>query len=299
MFVRKVTLGAYVKRKESRHRTKAPCGALWLVAILMSPTERECTVSLKEFKSRTIAAGGNAKTVKGDGVYQTAIMYLAPHTASLVGNTCPMAITAQCHVACLYGAGRAEFLPSIPKARIAKTERYFRNRSAFMAELVRDLSRFVKHCAKQDVKPACRLNGTSDIQYEVAHPCERNGQRFESIFAAFPEVTFYDYTKIYKRAYRALPANYSLTVSYSGANPAYADAVMKAHRETGVNVATVFRSKQARNALIAAGWNGLRVINGDETDMRFLDDKGVVIGLYAKGKAGRADRSGFVVDIAA
>lgn len=256
-------------------------------------------MSLKEFKSKTIAAGNNAKTVKGDSVYQTAIMYLAPHKASLMGNVCPMAATAMCIEACLYGAGRAEFLPSIPKARIAKTERYFRNRAAFMAELVRDLSRFVKHCAAQDVKPACRLNGTSDIQYEIAHPVERNGQKFASIFEAFPEVVFYDYTKIYKRCYRTLPANYSLTLSYSAANPAYAAAIMQTARETGCNVATVFRSKAARNALLATGWNGLPVIDGDKTDMRFLDDKGVIVGLYAKGKAGRADQSGFVVDIAA
>jgi hypothetical protein len=252
---------------------------------------------LKEFKSPTISAGTNAKTVKGDDTYQTAIMYLAPADASGMGNTCPMAILACCKTPCLYGAGRAEFLPSIPKARIAKTQRYFRSRSAFMAELVRDLVKFVRHCDLQGVKPAVRLNGTSDIQWEIAHPCVRDGVTFESIFAAFPAVTFYDYTKIAKRAYRALPDNYSLTLSYSGANVAYSDMVLKAAHETGINIAVVFRTKSLRDAHI--GVEGIffdrDVINGDETDMRFLDPRGVIVGLYAKGKAGRADTSGFVI----
>jgi hypothetical protein len=39
---------------------------------------------------------------------------------------------------------------------------------------------------------------------------------------------------------------------------------------------------------------GRTVINGDETDLRFLDPKGVVVGLKAKGKA-KKDTSGFVV----
>jgi len=40
-------------------------------------------------------------------------------------------------------------------------------------------------------------------------------------------------------------------------------------------------------------YNGIPVFNGDESDLRFLDPKGVVVGLYAKGKA-KKDISGFV-----
>lgn len=256
-------------------------------------TKKSKPAALREFKSATINAGGNAKTIKGDGVYQTAIMYLAPSTASGMGNVCPMAILAGCGKPCLYGAGRAEFLPSIPKARIAKTQRYFRSRVGFMAELVRDLEKFVRHCDSQGVMPAVRLNGTSDVQWEIAHPCMRDGMWFENIFAAFPAVTFYDYTKIVKRAYRVLPGNYSLTLSYSGANEAYGLSVLNAHNATGTNMAVVYRTKKIRDAMMAAP--GSQVINGDLTDMRFLDPRGVTVGLYAKGKAGRADTSGFVV----
>jgi hypothetical protein len=42
-------------------------------------------------------------------------------------------------------------------------------------------------------------------------------------------------------------------------------------------------------------WKGFKVIDGDKTDERFLDEKGVVVGLKAKGDA-KKDQSGFVVD---
>jgi hypothetical protein len=40
---------------------------------------------------------------------------------------------------------------------------------------------------------------------------------------------------------------------------------------------------------------GLKVINGDKNDLRFLDPKNSIVGLYAKGKA-KKDYSGFVID---
>jgi hypothetical protein len=256
---------------------------------------------LKQFKSPTISAGSNAKTVKGDKVYQTAIMYLSAYTSSGFGNLCAMADVAKCHEGCLFRAGRAAIFESVNTARGRKTERYFANRAAFMAELVRDISRFEKHCARLGVKPAVRLNGTSDIQWEVTHPCQRNGVEFATIFDAFPGVVFYDYTKIMRRARRALPANYSLTLSYSAANPAYAESVLKTANETGLNIAVVYRTKALRDSYVAGAANcldrmpnAIPVINGDETDMRFLDPRGVIVGLYAKGPA-KKDQSGFVI----
>jgi hypothetical protein len=110
---------------------------------------------------------------------------------------------------------------------------------------------------------------------------------FRNIMEAFPMVTFYDYTKIANR--RGLPANYHLTWSYSAANAAYAkqEAVAKAN---GLNIAVVFR----RKGDIPESFLGLPTIDGDRDDMRFLDPKGVVVALYAKGKA-KQDQSGFVV----
>ncbi|MBT1154411.1 hypothetical protein J1C56_02275 [Aminobacter anthyllidis] len=262
------------------------------------------------FNGSLIRSGGNAKTIKGDkaGVYETAIMYLAPASQSLMGNVCPMAGQAGCEEGCLSKAGRAAIFNSIVKARIAKTQRYFKHRAAFMAELVKNIEAFVRYCERKGVKPAVRLNGTSDIQWEFGHPVYRTTDfdtefgpwvgEYDSIFHAFPEVQFYDYTKVYKRAYRKLPANYALTLSYSNAHPAYSMAVQTAMRETGINVAVVYRTKELRDAHAARGYGIFQevrpVIDGDETDMRFTDPKGVIVGLYAKGPA-RRDTTGFVV----
>lgn len=156
------------------------------------------------YSGTLIRSGNNAKTIKGDGdEYETAIMYLAPHKMALGANVCPMAEQAGCIAGCLNTAGRGAY-NNVQLARIKKTTRYHTDRAAFMRDLVTDLEKFVRYCEKKGVKPAVRLNGTSDIQWEVAHPAQRhvNGQFFASIFDAFPEVEFYDYTKVYKRAYR-------------------------------------------------------------------------------------------------
>jgi hypothetical protein len=55
----------------------------------------------------------------------------------------------------------------------------------------------------------------------------------------------------------------------------------------GMNVAAVFHK-------VPETYLGRTVINGDETDLRFLDPKGVIVGLKAKGKA-KKDTTGFVV----
>lgn len=260
-----------------------------------------------KFGGTLIRSGDNAKTVKGDklGEYRTAIMYLAPHNLAAqilpdsgiaMPTVCALAVMAKCHAPCLNTAGRGRF-NSVQIARAKKTLRYWSNRAAFMAEMVTNLEAFVRFCAKQNVAPACRPNGTSDIQFEIGHACYRNGIKFDSIFAAFPEIEFYDYTKIVKRVYRELPSNYHLTVSYSGANSDYAESVMKAAKDTGCNIAIVYRSKAFRDSLIESynpEYHFRPVIDGDYTDMRFIDPESVIVGLYAKGKA-KTDTSGFVI----
>jgi hypothetical protein len=152
-----------------------------------------------------------------------------------------------------------------------------------MAQLVADLESFVSYCSKRGIQPCVRLNGTSDIRWELI-PVEGH----KNIMEAFPSVVWYDYTKIANR--RNVPENYHLTWSYSGANEAYAKqhAIAKAN---GLNIAVVFR----RKGDIPAEFLGLPTIDGDRDDMRFLDPKGVVVALYAKGKA-KLDTTGFVVN---
>lgn len=249
------------------------------------------------FKGKLIASGSNAKTVKGDKLteFETAIMYLAPHESVGGINLCSMAALAACIEGCLNTAGRASMFDSIPEARKRKTRWYRDNRAEFMAALHNDVARFVRYCERKGVEPAVRLNGTSDIQWERGHSYTVDGVRYDSIMAAFPQVQFYDYTKIASRCER-VPANYALTLSYSAANPRYT-ATIEPHVQAGrANMAVVFRTKQGVADLLKVGvWNGYPVIDGDVTDARFLDPQGgYVVALYAKGKA-KTDTSGFVV----
>ena len=233
---------------------------------------------------------GNPKTLKGmkEG-YNTFILHLAP--ASLSGyNTCPKA-TEGCKTACLNTAGRGgmfkkgESTNVIQKARIRKTKMFFENRAEFMADLVKDIELAIKQSEKKGLIPVFRLNGTSDLSFEK-YEVIRNGKLYRNIFTAFPDVQFYDYTKILGRKIANIP-NYSLTFSAADGND---NDVVKAITQ-GYNIATVFGIK--KTLPMPDSYLGLPVFNGDESDLRFLDPKGVVVGLYAKGKA-KKDETGFV-----
>jgi len=233
---------------------------------------------------------GNPKMVKGEKYgYITYILHLAP--ASLSGyNTCPKA-TAGCIAACLNTAGRGgmfkkgETTNVIQQARIRKTKMFFENRTEFMALLVKDIELAIKRTVKMNMIPVFRLNGTSDIAWEK-YEVIRNGVVFKNIFDAFKEVTFYDYTKILGRKIQQYD-NYSLTFSAADGNDL---DVIRAMKEK-LNVAVVFGVKKTE--ALPESYNGVSVFNGDESDLRFLDPKNVVVGLYAKGKA-KKDTTGFV-----
>lgn len=237
------------------------------------------------FKSKALlSVSSDAKTVKGETLgFLTGILYLAPATTTK-WNTCPMAKIAQCDVACLNTAGRGAF-SSVQQARINKTEWFFTERNDFMQQLVVDIAKLIKKANKQGLKPLVRLNGTSDIQWESVAFTGVDGTRYVNIFAAFPDIQFYDYTKIANRT--DLPSNYDVTFSYSGVE-GFQPFVTKALLNN-MRMAVVFRKEQD----IPMTFMGIRVVSGDKSDVRHLDDK-VIVGLYAKGKA-KLDQTGFVV----
>jgi len=218
----------------------------------------------------------NAKTVKGQKKgYKTAILYLAPSTQSGF-QVCPMA-SEGCKKACLYTAGHGAF-SNVQQGRINKTRWYIQERESFMAQLKKEISNHIKNCSNKGFVPCIRLNGTSDIAFENT-----------GIFEEFPNVQFYDYTKIYKRALKYVngqyPSNYHLTYSLNEDNYKEAfDILLK-----GGNISAVFRNE------LPETYKGYKVINADETDLRFTDDNNIIAGLMAKGKA-KKDYSGFVLD---
>lgn len=224
----------------------------------------------------------NPKIQKGtkEG-YLSFILHLAP--ADLSGkNTCPKA-TAGCKAACLNTAGRGgmfrkgENTNTIQKARIRKTRYFFENREAFMEDLVSDIMRAVNYARKKGLTPVFRLNGTSDLSWEK-YPTRLGAK---NIFDQFPTLQFYDYTKVLGRKVAGID-NYHLTFSAADGN----DADVKRAVEQGMNVAVVFDR-------LPETYMGKTVFNADDTDLRFLDPKGVILGLKAKGRA-KKDESGFV-----
>ena len=236
---------------------------------------------------KLLGVGTNAKTVKGDGSeYLTAILYMTPYKIMIDGksfNSCAMAKQASCIDACLYTAGRGQ-MSNVQTARQRKAEWFYKDRVGFMKQLYEDIKKFQTYCHKRNIQPCVRLNGTTDIRWELIKIGAYN------IFDWFPEVQFYDYTKIANRKCKDIP-NYHLTWSYSNANPEYAKLLDKA-LEQGMNAAVVYRKEYHKPK-----WQGYPVIDGDSDDLRFLDPKGGhIVALYAKGKA-KKDTSGFVQEV--
>jgi hypothetical protein len=235
---------------------------------------------------------GNPKVLKGLAQgYNTYILHLAPSTVSGY-NTCPKA-TAGCIASCLNTAGRGgmfkrgESTNAIQQARIRKTKQFYENRSEFMVDLVKDIELAIKQSKRLGLIPVFRLNGTSDLSWEK-YEVVRNGQVFTNIFEAFSDVQFYDYTKVIGRKVSGI-TNYHLTFSMADGN--YMDC--KRAVEEGLNIAVVFGIKKG-TAMPKKFFNSnMTVFNGDDSDLRFLDPKNSIIGLYAKGKA-KKDTSGFV-----
>lgn len=216
---------------------------------------------------RLLSIGSDSKTIKGEKYgYSTAIQFLAPYNLSS-HQVCPMAAKAKCHIGCLNTAGHGRF-NTVQQARINRTKFFFENTVAFIDQLKSEIEAHVKKSKKNNVIPCVRLNGTSDIRWEN-----------HGIIQSFPNVQFYDYTKLTNR--KNIPSNYHLTYSYSPVYP---------KQPQQYNWAVVFRNELPKEYLER------EVINGDENDLRFLDKTGVVVGLKAKGLAKR-DNSGFVVDV--
>lgn len=232
-----------------------------------------------------LSISSDSKTVKGEKLgYLTGILYLAPANTTAY-NTCSMAVTAECSVACLYSAGRGAF-NSVQQGRINKTIWYFEERATFMVQLYKNIMSLIVKAHKLGLIPLIRLNGTSDIRWENV-PLTIDGVYYANIMSAFPTVDFYDYTKDVNRD--NVPSNYDLTFSYSG--------VLKFQKyvnialSKGMRIAAVFRSKD----IIPNKFMGLDVIGGDNSDIRHVEPKNTIVALYAKGSA-KKDMTGFVVD---
>jgi hypothetical protein len=232
----------------------------------------------------------NVKIRKGEKIgYYSVILHFAPSTVSGY-QVCPLA-SAGCIATCLNTAGRGgmfragETTNFIQEARKRRTRMFFEQREQFMLTLEADILHAERRAKKLGLTLVVRLNGTSDLAWEKF----RVGQ-YRNIFERFPLIQFYDYTKIVQRVLAQssehFPRNYHLTFSASENNHGTCRMLLS----LGYSV-TVVCSKDMK------AWASSNVENttdGDETDLRFLDNRGTIVLLTAKGKA-KKDTSGFVI----
>ena len=225
--------------------------------------------------------GANAKLSKGNGpTFAPYILHLAPAKSS-GHNTCPFA-SKECISLCLNTAGRANIFPTILEARKRKTRELFSDRNNFLVRLKHEIQLAIRRERKKGRIAVFRLNGTSDLD-------------FMEIVSAFPDTQFYDYTKnvqVYHRFLLGLlPGNYYLTFSFDGHNA----EMCKSFLRRGGTVAVGFAWPIGKKYTMPSKWERFSTIDGDVSDLRFLDKPGKVVALKAKGRARKNSRNPFVV----
>ena len=239
------------------------------------------------YKVTKLLTTNNVKTVKGEKLgYITYILFMSPFTANSKGiNVCSHA-TAGCAASCLVGSGFGGIYTSVANGRRNKTEYFLKDRVKFLEQLDFEIGRAIRLNAGKAIV-TIRLNGTSDLPFEKFKV--RDGK---TLFELYPNIQFYDYTKNYLRFDKVLPSNYHLTFSRSETNHAKAMEILA----RGFNVAMVFDKTPKE-------YKGFKVVDGDESDLRFLDEKGVIVGLRYKKMTGKgannaeAFNSGFAIRV--
>jgi hypothetical protein len=195
--------------------------------------------------------------------YYTAILYLAG-----AGDTrlCPAA-TAGCRAVCLVTeAGRGTF-DNVKQARQGRTNLLFNNRELFLNMLRSDIKAVIRKARKLGKTPAVRLNGGSDLDWA-------------ELYEEFSEVQFWEYTKRPDMAVRLSKlSNVQITYSHNEYTTNRITGIMLAN---GINIAMVFDLWSRKGGDLPAQVGSVPVIDGDVHDLRFLDPKGVIVGLRLK-----------------
>lgn len=192
---------------------------------------------------------------------------LAPHSLSGY-NTCPKS-TRTCRAGCVAYSGNGGF-SGVAAGRVLRVQFFAAHPEHFVTLLDAEITRAERKAERQGKAGiAVRLNTFSDLQWHDLTPW---------LFADHPGVQFYDYSKVWARADEALPVNWHLT--FSASERTTADDIVNMV-ERGHNVAVVFATSRTND--LPATFHGVPVVDGDKSDDRAADPRGVVVGLRAKG----------------
>lgn len=201
---------------------------------------------------------------------ETAVIYMSPADESGV-NMCAYA-TDECRASCIGSHTGQLALPMAKLARLWKTALYLGGRDHFKALLLLEARAHVKRAQRLGRVPAIRPNGSTDVALGAW------------LARRVPELQVYDYTKVPQRMRAERPSNYHLTFSYTGRNDQAALSVL----ESGDNVAVVFDANPRTREPLPKTWRGYPVLDGDLSDVRFMDAPGHVVGLRFKRAAQRS-----------
>jgi hypothetical protein len=242
---------------------------------------------LQRFKHKKVLStdkNSNSKIAKSNklGEYRTAYVSLLPGSKS-GHNVCPN--HKDCIDSCIgIHSGHNTFDNAI-LAKYYRTLYFSYYPEKFIAQLIREIHNFEKTCNRDGLKPAIRLNAYSDIPYEHKYP---------EIFEEFPGIQFYDYTKVLSRCnHPQLPSNYDLTYSLVSARHDFED-IFKIAQGMDVRCSAVltrpffddlFKAQNSSIRIFNQNFGGFDLISGDNHDLTFIHDKGVVLGLRAKYKS--------------
>jgi hypothetical protein len=208
-------------------------------------------------------------------------IYLAP--AKLSGYQVCSHSTPECRLGCLNTSGRAgieEFshITKIHDCRVKKTRLFYEHTAFFMAWLIAEIRQAQAKAKRDGFFFSVRLNATSDIDWTKVLV---DGK---TIFQIFPEISFYDYSKSHIK-FENKPSNYHLTYSYTGRNIEQCKILLS----QGYNIAVVFKVKHEIE--LPKYFMNHEVVNGDLTDYRIDDAKGIIVGLKWKRIANRINEA--------
>jgi len=230
--------------------------------------------------------GSAVKTEKGEALLRvlTAVVYMAPDREAFETGDhrtlCPF--SGDCAAACLgHSAGRM-IMSTCERARLWKTALLLGRRRLWRELLDAEVESHRRRADRLRMVPAVRVDGSSDTGEGRLAAMRAEGRDDET-------TRFYDYTKSERRAApETWSPNYSVVFSHSERSDWDTERDIM---ERGGSVAIVFDTPIGAD--LPRTYRGFDVVNGDETDVRFYDSPGVVVGL--RFKAARDRERGLVL----
>ena len=220
--------------------------------------------------SNIFSVGSDAKTVKGEKVgIKTAVCYMSSADILTSKTLCAFAELAGCKEGCLRESGHL----GMEHGQLAMIRRTLLYLYAFEIFKMLAQAEIMKHSVQYGDDLAVRPNGTTD-------------EDFTWLIELFPNVQFYDYTKILNRVIKNTLPNYDLTYSFSPYSAKSLQHGLEAIKR-GYRVAVAFNTANTKGEAyqVPDTFLGHKLVSFDDHDARFLDAPNAIGSLTRKGSS--------------